>query len=135
MTPSTSKTICTGVVLVAAAAFDGTSSGSLAGATLAGTSRVPAWKSKVSVAVNGAFSFCMAMFALPEVVLIQHTHAVRAFLAVTERIESVAVAQDHPPHLAPRSERETGAHARVPVAGLFESGQIINIRTGGTQTK
>ena len=58
-------------------------------------------ESKGSAAVDGAFSFCPTMFALLEVVLIEHAHAVRAFLAVAERVEPVAVAQDHPPHLAP----------------------------------
>src|SRR5689334_5436014 len=131
MTPSTIIAICTGVVLATAAALNGAGGGSLAGVSLAGISSVAARESKGSVAVDGAFSFCMAMFALLEVVLIEQAHAVRAFLAVAERVEPVAVAQDYPPHFAPGSEGETGANSRVPVAGLFESGQVINIRTGG----
>src|ERR1035441_1580551 len=101
MTPSTIKTICTGVVLVAAAALDGTGRGSLPGAFLSDTSGVPAEESKGSGAADSSFGCCIPMFALLEVVLIEHTHALRAIVAVAQRIESVAVPHDPPPHLAP----------------------------------
>src|ERR1039458_4304280 len=106
MTPSTIKTICTGIVLVAAAAPNGTGRGSLPGAFLSGTSSVPAEESKGSRAVDSSISCCMPMFSLLEVVLIEHTHALRAFVAVAQRIESVAVAHDHPPHQIGRAEGE-----------------------------
>jgi hypothetical protein len=38
----------------------------------------------------------MPMFALLKVVLIEHTHAVRASVAVAQRIESVAVSAGSP---------------------------------------
>src|ERR1039458_8144641 len=101
MTPSTIKTICTGVVLVAAAALNGTRRGSLPGAFLSGTSGVPAEESKGSCAVDSSISCCMPMFSLLEVVLIEHTHALPALVAVAKRIKPVAVAHDPPPHLAP----------------------------------
>src|ERR1017187_1150567 len=100
MTPSAIMTICTGVVLVAAAALNGADGGSLPGAFLSGTSGVPAEESKCSCAVDSSMSCGIPMFPLLKVVLIQHTHAVRAIVAVAQRIESVAVAHDHPPHLA-----------------------------------
>src|ERR1039458_10355028 len=101
MTPRTIKTICTGMVLVAAAALNGTGRGSLPGAFLSGTSSVPAEESKGSGAVDSSISCCMPMFSLLEVVLIEHNKHSGAFVAVAQPMESGPVAHPHPPHLAP----------------------------------
>ncbi len=91
--------------------------------------------SNASAVASGSLGSLTPSFLLLEVVLIQDSHAVCAFASIAQRVESVAIAQDHPPHFTARGEGETRACAREPVAGLFESRQVINMGAGDTQAK
>ena len=106
--PSTVQTICTGVVRVVTAALDGAAGGSLPGAALGGTLNVAAGWARGSLAAGDILGGFIPIFWSLEVALIEQTDAVRAGLAVPQRIESATVAPDQPPHLAPGRERQSG---------------------------
>jgi hypothetical protein len=63
--PSTIKTICTEVVLVPAAALDGTGGSSLPGKGLTGVSSVPVEESRGLGIVEGSVGCFISMLALP----------------------------------------------------------------------
>src|ERR1035437_9452555 len=129
------RTIWTGVDFVAAAALDGAGGGPLPGAASTGISIILTEESRGSGTVASSLSCSIPLFALLEVVLKQQAHAVRAFAAVAEGIETVAVARDHPPHLVAGGVGQGRTHARLPAAGLRESRKIVEARARGPQAR
>jgi len=75
------------------------------------------------------------IFSRFKIVLEEQADAVRAFLAVADCVEAITVAQDDLKVFIPRSESQAAARARLPVAALGKTGQIIQVGGGGLQSE
>jgi hypothetical protein len=75
----------------------------------------------------------MRFFSRFKIILKQYPDALRALVAVADRVEAVAVAQDDLEILFLRRKGYAAARACVPVAWLLKTGQITQMSCGGFQ--